>query len=55
MSASCGPKSAGVSRRPALYSASISSLTVGLPVSKATAIRSGFSSARSLISIEVNP
>ena len=55
MSASCGPKSAGVSRRPALYSASISRRTVGLPVSKATAIRSGFSSARSLISMDVNP
>ena len=55
ISPSWGRKSAGVSRRPALYSASISSRTVGLPTSKATAIRSGRSSARSLMSIEVNP
>ena len=52
---SCCRNSSGVSARPALYSAYFSSRTVGLPTSNATAIRSGFSSASSLISIEVNP
>ena len=55
ISPSCGRKSSGVSRRPALYSASIASRATGLPTSKATAIRSGRSSASSLINIEVKP
>jgi hypothetical protein len=38
-----------------LYSASIANRAVGLPTSKATAIRSGRSSERSLMSIEVKP
>jgi hypothetical protein len=41
--------------RPALYSAYWARRTVGGPLSNATAIRSGFSSVSSLISIEVKP
>ena len=52
---SCGRKSPGVSARPALYSASLARRTVGAPESKNTAIRSGRSSASSLISMLVNP
>ena len=55
ISPSCWRNSSGVSGRPALYSAYLSRRTVGLPTSNATAIRSGRSSASSLISIEVKP
>ena len=55
MRPSWGRKSVGASARPALYSASSSRRTVGAPMSKATAIRSGCSSPKSLINIDVNP
>ena len=55
MSPSWGRKSPGISARPALYWASFSSRTVGGPESNATAMRSGRSSASSLMSIEVKP
>ncbi len=55
ISGSCCLKSSGVSRLPALYSAYCASRTVGLPLSNATAIRSGCSSPSSLMSMEVNP
>ena len=55
MSPSCWRNSSGASARPALYSAYCWSRIVGRPLSKATAIRSGFSSASILMSIEVKP
>ena len=55
MRPSCWRNSSGVSGRPALYSAYFSRRTVGAPTSNATAIRSGRSSARSLINIDVKP
>ena len=47
--------SSGVALRPALYSASIASRKVGVFESNTTAISSGFSSARTFVSIDVNP
>jgi hypothetical protein len=55
ISGSCWLNTSGVSRRFALYSVYFSIRKTALPLSKATTTPSGFSSAMSLMSIDVKP